>query len=708
MKQSHLVAGVLFIIILQLAYCQYYYMSPTFKNHLKQNFTCLCTLHIDNPFESHRAEELIKLIKDYKDLNDGKTPEYFFHGDRDIQHYKNTLRKCNSTTMRPDDVPLYQFKDIDHLLKMADTMGILPIKNAMKLLGTTNKMEGICSHLKDSQEIYTGPQGSMNEATYTIAIWACDMLRSINDTESATGEFLREWVTKRRLTSPEEYEKQHQDELREGDAFYRHNFQQLNRSMIMYAWNQARVWHKDIYDKKKKHEEEIEKLKKEGKYKHPLVYSANEWEKIKKTVTSKHRGVLKFYNSAYKIFTGHRASNEHLNLYESLYHTVHHYYKTSHYAQNNLLITSLGFLKRMYYSQEHTDKLLSVWDELYYLYKHNPFQGYVSYTLNVLKAHHKDYQTYITKTDGYKNGNYGYLKVTNHVFKSLNQYNYRHSIHRQLDTLNYLYYKRRLKRYRHTLKHHRYINWDDHYYDNDDRFNHLMYDKHHQQFDQYVEHWVGFHDPDPTLVIFSTDSIVLLAYGFSWLFRLPLFNQSNCNPGFPFLPDPADGCSFPTYIVGLPSSVYPAGLDPDNPQCEQYANFAVWARGVSYAIGTPLFGELVQQHPGWDPFPFGWLVLNVTGGQGLSALPPNLLICLGFNIFYGQLIFSLLMLAVYFIFVAAQIINKCLEVKERLDNETATKNEEDLPKIINFLTDLAKRDRNEYEIKLNVVDKKNQ
>lgn len=146
-----------------------------------------------------------------------------------------------------------------------------------------------------------------------------------------------------------------------------------------------------------------------------------------------------------------------------------------------------------------------------------------------------------------------------------------------------------------------------------------------------IERWKGPGTADNTFDLARPlDYVYGVGYLTCWLFPINIngvrcFNSTGCNPGFPYLMIQTAQCQYPHFIA-TPIHFFPAGFDTANPGCGPYANIVTSLRAILYIPGTPIFGPILQRHPGWS-LVFGFLVLNQTGGQGLAALPPNMIIC---------------------------------------------------------------------------------
>ena len=114
-----------------------------------------------------------------------------------------------------------------------------------------------------------------------------------------------------------------------------------------------------------------------------------------------------------------------------------------------------------------------------------------------------------------------------------------------------------------------------------------------------------------------------------------------------------------------------------------------------------------MDHPGWDPYPFGWLINNATGGQGFQALPPNLIPCLFVNTLNAFIIFFAGFITAFIGSLILQVTTKVLESRDRVVARIKIDKAEDAPQLYAYLKAKMKEEQQEVEIQLNML-KKNQ
>lgn len=176
-------------------------------------------------------------------------------------------------------------------------------------------------------------------------------------------------------------------------------------------------------------------------------------------------------------------------------------------------------------------------------------------------------------------------------------------------------------------------------------------------FGDQNEYWTGMDDPSPYEVSSLPDLLPFIEFIGSWILRLDnKYNTTGCIPKWPLGPVQNANCFYPIFEV-TNFTVGPPGMDLFNPQCDQYANVLVYTRSFILAFTTPIIGPILQEYPGggltgpFAPYPLGIFVWNATGGQGINALPPNLIACL-----YGYQLIMVLDITVLVILLSIFIV----------------------------------------------------
>lgn len=153
-----------------------------------------------------------------------------------------------------------------------------------------------------------------------------------------------------------------------------------------------------------------------------------------------------------------------------------------------------------------------------------------------------------------------------------------------------------------------------------------------------------------------------------------IFNEETCTPYYPKLPDTRLGCTYPEFeSVPLGSGilgVFPVGFDFLNPNCDAYLAFGGWSLGFVRMIGTLVFGRFVISNPALSNFiGINYIVLNVTGLEGLAALPSNLVPCLivfsGWSIVFALVVVFIIASTVFLIIYFGKVEIRYIMDKEK-------------------------------------------
>lgn len=126
-----------------------------------------------------------------------------------------------------------------------------------------------------------------------------------------------------------------------------------------------------------------------------------------------------------------------------------------------------------------------------------------------------------------------------------------------------------------------------------------------------------------------------------------------------------------------------------------------------YALFTPWVGPIILKHPGWDPYPFGWLVSNSTGGQGFEALPPNLIPCLIFNTINMFILLFIGFIGLFMASLVLQVLQKVLESNDRIVARIKLDKQENSAQIFAYITKTMKEMQDENIARLEMEKKNN-
>lgn len=335
-----------------------------------------------------------------------------------------------------------------------------------------------------------------------------------------------------------------------------------------------------------------------------------------------------------------------------------HSFVNNHYYKNNIAVV----IYNAFTAQKVKDMFNSFLDEAYFIKENLRDIFFVGSLKAALKS--KKRRNFITKkkcnSRGYFSDYKRCMSSKNNGFEDsynntdLNREFARHiSSKKELYLMRYAHYHKRLQSYRyHKMTH----AWDDQIHDKHER----VKGYHHTNM-----LWDGFSD-NVFDISSLKDDFNGVSYFFSWLFHVNKFNSTGLNPGSLYLPDSRIGAIYPTFIASknfsLTAIIFPNGFNVANPQCGTYASLPGWAKGFTYLSFTPLFGKFILLHP---KSPFKFLVdigANNSGFFGL--LPPNLIICLLIEFFYG-LIFLLFFWLAFLIVIAA--MNAYTGIRHALD-----------------------------------------
>jgi hypothetical protein len=227
-------------------------------------------------------------------------------------------------------------------------------------------------------------------------------------------------------------------------------------------------------------------------------------------------------------------------------------------------------------------------------------------------------------------------------------------------------------------KHAAKYNWKDEYYDENTN----------------ILNWRGFvvggkdPDGDPITNVFNIESISDDFWGAFWVVSYlynpffnvlginnTIFNETTCTPTPPKLPDPRLGCVYPHFEAvptgGAFFGLFPVGFDFANPNCEDYTYFGGWSLGIIRVAGTYFLGNFVLREPKLSKFiGFDYLVLNATGGQGLAALPSNMIPCLiiftpGYIILFALVVFASILVLILGIILVGRVEIRYLTDKKK-------------------------------------------
>ena len=544
-----------------LSYCQYYYSNltdtPNFNNN---NYTCLYVLdcHIDH--DHLMIERMLSDIKIYIRRNK-KTPLYMYSGTVESNQLIGSLRKCNHETITAEDRPMYQLDDIEEMKKVMDIMETLPAHHMKQLLNSTNIISSMCSHYKTSRELYFSSGGHINDMNHEMMLWVCEILVTRNDTLTMMKEYFHEWHEKKKARTQKEFLKENGDQIRDGDILFRNNLKSVFDSGLVKMYQKNLNTSRAFYDRRhnKTHPTYVPpKTRGTG-------LSGAEWKKIKESARKKVTFNLMFPIFG-KLLMGHKPSPKHLNLYQSIYYTTKHHMKHNKYFKHNIVVTGFSFVKHIWTHPKHWEILGRLRDEIYYQRMYSPIMNLIAHNMNGLKNYIIQYDKkvgfkklhqqkklkwyqYTQKLSRYTQSMFN--GVT-HVTKHGSKHNYLATKRYLIDHLNRLHYNMRLSRFN-SLSWTKRPSWNDEYYDTDSNFESMRYtDNNHIMFHGFtdrIQEWGGLTDPNDRgfNLVNPGDLFNGTLYIISYIFHTGRFNESNCNPGLFYLPDPADGCYYPIF-----------------------------------------------------------------------------------------------------------------------------------------------------------------
>jgi len=504
-----------------------------------------------------KMDDMILQLKDSIKKH-SKIPNYIYEGVIETKRFIGHLPLCNKTRMKPCDRPLYKLSSNDEMRKIMDIMDVLPEHHFFKLLSSNNIIESMCSHYKTSRDSYMDNGGHIRSINHEMMLWACELMVTRNDTIKMVSEYFHEWNEKRKVRTDKEFLKENEKSLRDGDVLFRNNIRDPRDSILVKMYFKNLNNTREIYDRRHNKTNEQKKPTQSPETASKSL-SAGEWKKLKDRA-----GRLGLFNTmiptVVRMLKGDRPSPKHLNLYEGLYYTTKHHMKHSPYFKNNLVVTSLAFMKHIWGHPEHWRLLRKLKNELYYQKTYYPFMKSIGHGIAMLKNYIAQYDKRVINKPKPKTWHESvtlYYNRGTHFSEFTKQHNYFYTKRYMIDRLNRLYYNRRLARYESLDGTFFKPEWKSKHYDVDSHFSHMEYvDMSHIQFKDYlrnIEQWGGLIDPSDRGFDLTSlgDLFNGTIYLVSWVFRTGRFNESNCNPGIAYLPDPADGCLYP--IFGLSS-----------------------------------------------------------------------------------------------------------------------------------------------------------
>ena len=173
-----------------------------------------------------------------------------------------------------------------------------------------------------------------------------------------------------------------------------------------------------------------------------------------------------------------------------------------------------------------------------------------------------------------------------------------------------------------------------------------------------ISHWTGFNDRSKTISLTNLGDILnFTASGLCWVFRQNCMNASGCNLGIPFLTIQDNVHCFYPQIKPIPSNQkLITGFNTSNPQCGPYKSIPGYLHGLMqliYQYTYPFFENNVGVLPG-----MGYFTQNFS-----PTSPPNLIVCLIFNLLWIVLIFVGAIVLVVVIGIIYASVKKFIENK---------------------------------------------
>lgn len=533
--------------------------------------------------------------------------------DRDYDHNIMNLPECNGKNFNPNlHEPFYVLKDNKRAKVISEMVGLFNSSNTIDIINGYKKMfkEMCLSDLQNKKITFVN----------FLKISFCNFYNSFGKNNSTNKmNFIEEAITK--------YRKKYDIKT---------NIKNINDSLIFNTnWipkrNKSHSFSNLIFPKSSKVWNDL----KDGFYKHPKTSG--------------------FLNGIHSIYSG-KFKIEGLSVGQ---HFIQNFKKNSGFSFSKInahrknLYNVMSMLPHgIYNSKEVKTKAIDFINEIYFL--KNEIGDHLNNMWKSLKIGHKKYHKIFGKTKEYKEMS-SFHKFP-HMIKSINSfYLKRQKHHQKIRYMKYYNYKERILSY--DDKRWKY-NWKNPIHDHHNlRINTQMHS---------IQKWSGFTSQDnefdlTSLADWFNGTLWLGSYIFNpFLKRFnktnPIFNEDNCTPEPPLLPNPSDGCIFPKFIgPALNNTIFPEGFDISNPKCEDYNTIFTRSYGVLQIPGTLIFGPLQVRFPFVTPvyeiFGIDLFINNATGKQGLAALPPNLIVCLSVNaLWFGFFAAWLLVIALMLIF----------------------------------------------------------